>query len=130
MTNLSRVERRNVIERFYSQVSKDVRIDPEWMRQMIEASTPELPDNPTPEQCDAWIELSSILADPEFVANVRANAKEVWDSNNFDLPAWQAAGEPFVAKAKSAIEQGFAPDSDTAQALAQEWLETSRKYAA
>lgn len=127
MTNLSRLERRNVIERFYNQVSQDVRMDPEWMRQMIEASTPELPDNPTPEQCDAWIELSAILADPEFVANVRANAKEVWNQNNFDLPAWQAAGEPFVAKAKAAIEQGFEPDSDIAQALAEEWLETSAR---
>ncbi|EKS35073.1 MerR family transcriptional regulator [Afipia clevelandensis] len=127
MTNLSRLERRNVIERFYTQVSEDVRIDPEWMRQMIEASTPELPDNPTPEQCDAWIELSSILADPDFVANMRANAKEVWNQNDFDLTAWQAAGEPFVAKAKAAIEQGHGPDSETAHALAQEWLETSAR---
>ena len=127
MTNLSRVERRNVIERFYSQVSQDVRIDPEWMRQMIEASTPELPDNPTPEQCDAWIELSAILDDPEFVNTMRANAKEVWDNADFDLAAWQQAGDPFLAKAKNAIEQGFGPESETAHALAQEWLETSAR---
>lgn len=127
MTNLSRTERRNVIERFYNQVSKDVRIDPEWMRQMIEASTPELPDNPTPEQCDAWIELSAILEDPAFVTEMRANAKEVWDSTDFDLTAWQAAAEPFMAKAKDAIALGNGPQSETARALAQEWLETSAR---
>lgn len=127
MTNLSRTERRNVIERFYSQVSQDVRIDPEWMRQMIEASTPELPDDPTPEQCDAWIELSAILDNPEFVNTMRANAKEVWDGSNFDLAAWQAAADPFIAKAKDAIAQGFGPESERARELAQEWLETSAR---
>lgn len=127
MTNLSRLERRNVIERFYSQISQDVRIDPEWMRQMIEASTPELPDDPTPEQCDAWIELSAILDDPEFVTTMRTNAKEIWDRADFDLNAWQAAAEPFLAKAKDAIERGFGPESERAHALAQEWLETSAR---
>jgi DNA-binding transcriptional MerR regulator len=127
MINLSRTERRNVIERFYSQVSQDVRIDPEWMRQMIEASTPELPDDPTPEQCDAWIELSAILDDPGFVANVRSNAKEIWDGADFDLNAWQAAAEPFMEKAKAAVAQGFGPGSETAHELAQEWLETSAR---
>jgi TipAS antibiotic-recognition domain len=127
MTNLSRTERRNVIERFYRQVSQDVRIDPEWMRQMIEASTPELPDDPTPEQCDTWIELSAILDDPEFVATTRANAKEVWNRADFDLNAWQAAAEPFLAKARDAFERGFGPESEEARALAQEWLETSAR---
>lgn len=127
MTNLSRTERRRVIENFYDKVSDGVKMDRNWMRQMIEASTPELPDNPTPEQCDAWIELSAILSDPAFVANVRSNAKEVWDSNDFDLTAWQAAAAPFLAHVKDAIAQGFGPESDTARTLAQQWLETSAR---
>jgi DNA-binding transcriptional MerR regulator len=53
MTTLSRAERRNVVERFYQQVSEDTNIDPAWMREKIESSVPELPDEPTPEQCDA-----------------------------------------------------------------------------
>ena len=43
MTTLSRAERRKIVERFYEQVSEDTRIEPEWMRQHIEASVPELP---------------------------------------------------------------------------------------
>lgn len=127
MTNLSRTERRRVIEDFYEKVSDGVNMDRDWMRQMIEASTPELPDDPTPEQCDAWIELSEILNDPHFVANVRSNAKEVWDSNDFDLTAWQGAAAPFMAKVKDAITQGFGPESETAHMLAREWLETSAR---
>lgn len=127
MTNLSRTERRRVIEGFYDKVSEGVNMDRNWMRQMIEASTPELPDDPTPEQCDAWIELSAMLGDPQFVTNVRSNAKEVWNSNDFDLTAWQAAGEPFMTKVKDAIAQDHGPESETARALAQEWLETSAR---
>jgi DNA-binding transcriptional MerR regulator len=125
MTNLSRAERRSVIERFYNQVSEGVRVDPKWMRQMIDASTPELPDDPTPEQCDAWIELSAILNDPAFIANMRSNAEELWDSETFDHAVYQKASEPIVAKAKEAIALGFEPTSDAGNTLARQWLETS-----
>ena len=50
----------------------------EEVRQMIETTVPELPDDPTPEQCDAWIELSAILNDPSFIAKMRANASDAW----------------------------------------------------
>ncbi len=123
MTTLSRAERRNVIERFYDQVSHGVRIDQQWMRQMIEASTPELPDDPTPEQCDAWIELSDILGDPSFVANMRANASEVWNED-FDHTNYARSSADMIAQARAAIEQGLAPTSETGGRLAREWLET------
>jgi DNA-binding transcriptional MerR regulator len=125
MTTLSRDERRSVIERFYEQVSEDTKIDPAWMRQKIEASVPELPDDPTPEQCDAWIELASILRDPTFMANMRSSAKGVWDSAAFDPGAYQRASEQFIRKAKQAISEGLEPTSEAGHALALEWVETS-----
>jgi hypothetical protein len=76
------------------------------MRQMIDASTPELPDDPTPEQCDAWIELSAILNDPDFVANMRSNAKDFWDHDAFDPAAYQRESEPPLLQARQAIAQG------------------------
>jgi DNA-binding transcriptional MerR regulator len=125
MTTLSREERRSVIERFYEQVSEDTKIDPAWMREKIEASVPELPDDPTPEQCDAWIELASILNDPGFVASMRSNAKGVWDNDAFDPDAFQKASEKFIRKASQAISEGLEPTSEAGKALAWEWLETS-----
>jgi DNA-binding transcriptional MerR regulator len=127
MTTLSRVERRSVIERFYEQVSEDTRIDPEWMRQKIEASVPELPDDPTPEQCDAWIELASILGDPGFVANMRSSVKGVWDTDAFDADAYQRATELLTLKARQAILEGFEPTSETAHGLVRELMETSAR---
>ncbi|MBR0893551.1 MerR family transcriptional regulator [Bradyrhizobium tropiciagri] len=127
MTQLSRTERRNVVERFFEKVSDGINIDRNWIRQMIETSVPELPDEPTPEQCDAWIELSQMLSDPSLVANMRANAEDVWNHHVLDLAAWQKANETVLAKAKEIIARGFEPASEVGQALARDWLETSAR---
>src|SRR5215831_16276668 len=124
MTKLSQAERRSVVERFYQKVSDGAKIDPGWIRQMINASVPELPDDPTPEQCDAWIELSEILNDPEFVANMRSNASEVWNRDGFDPTSYRLASEEMRLKAKEVIDRGFEPTSDAGKALIQEWLQT------
>ncbi|WP_315835142.1 TipAS antibiotic-recognition domain-containing protein [Bradyrhizobium prioriisuperbiae] len=92
-------------------------IDREWARQMIEASPPELPDDPT--QCDAWIELAGILADPAFITNMRTN--EVLD-RGFDHAAYAEATTAMVAKARAAMAQGLDPTSDAGGALAREWI--------
>ncbi|WP_245283903.1 MerR family transcriptional regulator [Bradyrhizobium sp. Cp5.3] len=109
MTQLSRAERRNVVESFFEKVSDGINVDQKWVRRMVEATIPELPDEPTPEQCDAWIELSAILADPSFIANMRSNASDVWDRDAFDLEACQKASDAIVLRAKQAIEHGSSP---------------------
>lgn len=125
MTQLSRTERHNVVERFFDKVSDGINIDRTWARQMIEASVPELPDEPTPEQCDAWIELSAILNDPSFIASMRANASDVWTSEVLDPVAWQKASDCILVKAKRAVDDGLDPASDAGKALAREWLDTT-----
>ncbi|MBR0873864.1 MerR family transcriptional regulator [Bradyrhizobium tropiciagri] len=127
MTQLSRSERRDVVERFFEKVSDGINIDRKWVRQMIETTVPELPDDPTPEQCDAWIELSAILGDPSFIANMRANASDTWDRDSFDMQAYQAASNAMVQQAKRAIDDGLAPTSDAGNLIAREWLETSAR---
>ncbi len=127
MTKLSRDERRSIVEAFYERASDGVNIDPDWMRQMIEASVPELPDDPTPGQFDAWIELSGILRDPEFAASMRNNAKDIWDGATFDPKAWQAESDVMVVKAADAIARGFEPTSEAGRTLARQWLEISAR---
>jgi DNA-binding transcriptional MerR regulator len=127
MTKLSRDERRSVIEAYYERISDGVNIDPEWMRQMIEASVPELPEKPTPEQCDAWTELSGILRDPVFAANMRKNAKDIWDDATFDAKVWKTESDAILIKANDAIVQGFEPTSEAGQAIAREWVEITAR---
>lgn len=124
MTRLSQTERRSVVERFYEKVSDGTRIDLNWVRQMIDASVPELPDEPTPEQCDAWIELAGILNEPDFIANMRSNANEFWARDGADPAAYREASEQIWRKAKETIDRGVAPASAEGAALVQDWMET------
>ena len=124
MIQLSQAERRSVVERFYEKVSDGTRIDLKWVRQMIEASIPELPDEPTPEQCDAWIELSEILNDPTFIANMRSNANEFWARDGVDPTAYREASEKIWRRAKETIDRGVTPTSAEGAALVQGWMQT------
>jgi hypothetical protein len=124
MTNLSQADRRAVIARFYDAVSEGTTMDADWKRRAIEASTPELPDEPTPEQVDAWIEMSEIVSDPSFVAAMRRNARETWTAD-FDGAAYAAAASTVLAKARAAIADDAQPSSEVGGEIAREWLAAS-----
>jgi hypothetical protein len=109
---LSNEERRAVIENFYERVSEGIPIDETWKRRMVDASAPKLPDDPTPEQLDAWIELAELVQDPTFVENLRNSAKEVW--GKFDMNAMRQAADDVAAAAKDAIARSVGPESPEA----------------
>jgi hypothetical protein len=94
-----------LIERFYDRVSEGIPIDETWKRCMIDAATPKLPDNPTPAELDAWIELAEIVSDPKFIENLRENANEVW--GKFDMEALRRAGDEVAAAARDALARSI-----------------------
>jgi DNA-binding transcriptional MerR regulator len=117
VTRFTNEERRAVIEKFYAQVAEGLPIDEKWQKSMIDASTPRLPDTPTAEQLDAWIELAELVADPSFIASLRAAAKQSWEPG-LDLPALNAANDRALAAAAALRARGVSPESDEARALA------------
>jgi hypothetical protein len=119
VTRLSNEERRAAIEGFYERVSEGLPIDEAWKRRMIDASTPKLPDDATPSQLDAWIELAEIIADPAFVESMRENAKEVW--GRFDMAAMRAAGDAVAAEARDARGRGVPPESEEARTIVERY---------
>jgi DNA-binding transcriptional MerR regulator len=119
VTRLSNEERKAVIERFYDRISEGVPIDAEWKRKMVEASAPSLPDNPTSEQLDAWIELAEMVSDPGFVERLRDNAREVW--GKFDMSALRRAADEAADLAKDAIRRGAAPESAEAREVVERY---------
>lgn len=114
VTRLSNEERKAMITRFYEQVAEGIPIDKQWMRAMIEASAPKLPDEPTPEQLDAWVELAEIVSDPKFVESLRDSARDAWGPG-FDVSAMRAANDETLARATEARAHGIAPESDGAK---------------
>lgn len=126
VTNFSQTEFRAAIERFYDQVADGANMDAAWKQQMIDAGTPTLPDDPTPEQIDAWTEFMAIVSDKAFIKEVRANMAQMWNEE-FDPAAYAKASSTAFSRARIAIAAGFEPGSETGRSIAQEWLQNSAR---
>lgn len=121
MTSLSQAERRAVIECFFGEVSADPQINPKWTKQMVKLSTPELPDEPTPEQIDAWIELSRMVSDPAFIETMRANARDS-KGHSMNAERFNSLYGDIKARAREAMAQGVEPDSKAGRVFGEEFL--------
>jgi hypothetical protein len=72
LARLSAQERQQIIDDFVDRTFAEVA--PNTLAQRMRTMPAELPDDPTPEQVDAWIELASLVADEGFQRRVRAMA--------------------------------------------------------
>lgn len=70
LARLSVDERRNIIEDFMLEVSEGVTGATD-LRERLRRSPVELPDAPTSEQVDAWIQLAELIQDPGFRSGMR-----------------------------------------------------------
>jgi DNA-binding transcriptional MerR regulator len=116
-------EARHIVEEFIDAVFADHENDPFAGR--MRSALPELPENPSDPQIDAWIELADLVKDDTFRSRVRAmvNAgeqqREATDSSGTDT-ANQAAGQAVVDRADVAIAAGVAPTAPGSQAVVAE----------
>ncbi|MFD9739826.1 MerR family transcriptional regulator [Umezawaea sp. NPDC059074] len=106
LATLSARERQRIIDDFIGGVFADVRsedaaIVAEWMR--------ELPDDPSPEQVDAWVELAELVADEDFGRKLRHVVLHGGGSERLEFGL---AIRPVVLEhAGGAVEEGIAADS-------------------
>lgn len=124
MTQLSRAQLRDTVERYFDSVASGSAIDADWKQRMIDMNTPELPAHPTPRQIDAWNEITAMLTDQTFIAQVRADTGDMWRSD-FDPTAYAAASDATLAKVREAMTNGEQPSSPIGLAIAREWLRAS-----
>ncbi|MGW1678431.1 MerR family transcriptional regulator [Saccharopolyspora sp. NPDC002376] len=119
-------ERNRLIDEFWDEVSADLNVAPgftEWMR----SAKPNLPDDPSTEQLEAWLELAELVQDQDFRRAVRAlyqehsNRREAGETmiDHSNAPKWWAITD----EAKTSAESGTAPDSAEARALADRLME-------
>jgi len=122
LARLSAQERKQIIDDFVSEVFAGLEPDPGLAARMRQA-TPDLPDDPSPEQVDAWVELAELVQDPGFRRRIAAMAEQGAQARAAD-PATdedQARTPDFVARvlehAGPAAELGVAPDTGEAAAV-------------
>jgi DNA-binding transcriptional MerR regulator len=116
VTQLTNEERKNVIEGYYQRIADGIPPDSPWRKKLAEASRPQLPDNPTPEQLDAWIELSEMLSDETFVERQRNHMREAAEGK-LDMLKLRTANVEAARAAANARAEGASPGSEAGRAV-------------
>ncbi|MGW4110579.1 helix-turn-helix domain-containing protein [Actinosynnema sp. NPDC004786] len=122
LARLSEEERQAILDDFFEEVFGGLDLEPTFEQRMRSVRV-ELPDDPTAEQLEAWIELANLVRDPDFRASIRrmserhqemrAQGADLSPSSPAQLEAFQYA----IAQAREALDAGVDPRSPGAAAV-------------
>ncbi|MEA2157102.1 MAG: hypothetical protein QOE11_3242 [Solirubrobacteraceae bacterium] len=120
LARLSAAERRTIVTDFVEEAFVGVDADP-GVAKMMRGALPELPDEPTTEQLQAWIELAELVAADDFRRRVRAMAQRSAE-DRAGAPAAQpgsaahaSAAQAVAERAGAALAAGIDPASASAR---------------
>lgn len=124
LARLSEDERRRIIHDFLDEVFGGLQVDPGFEARMRSA-LPELPDEPTPEQLDAWIELAELVSDDDFRRRIRgmaehASADRAGGAEQPDPAAFRKTAALVSEKGGAALAAGIDPGSAEARIFVDE----------
>ncbi|WP_072475830.1 MerR family transcriptional regulator [Amycolatopsis australiensis] len=124
LASMSDEERKRLVDEFWDEIVSGLEVDEEFYRRM-RAGKPELPDDPSPEQLEAWIEFAELIQDADFRALIRGMSEQQSaqiKSGEFKQPAdaWRDNWNAWMARAQEALDAGQSPTSESGQTLAAE----------
>lgn len=117
LARLSAAERRQIIDDFTAEVFAG--LDPSPARFARWAAAPDLPDDPSAEQVEAWVELAELVADRAFREQVRQVASV---GVQIQSGRWLADVERAQDEAEAARQRGVPPDSAEAARIVEHIL--------
>jgi len=126
LAQLSDDERKRIVADFLDTAFEGLDMDPTFVAHM-KSGLPELPEDPKPEQVDAWIELAELVQDASFQASIRrmseqhAAARASGEDVRPDA-GWQQAAALVTERSNAALAAGLDPASPEAQAVVDEVL--------
>jgi DNA-binding transcriptional MerR regulator len=101
-----------LLDEFIDDVGGGVPARHQWLLAMREAMVPELPEEPTVEQLDAWLELAELLGDADFRSSLRGMGRDYWEQGYEPDPELQ---QRVVREAYAAAAAGVEPGTPQAQ---------------
>ncbi|MEW1648462.1 MULTISPECIES: MerR family transcriptional regulator [unclassified Streptomyces] len=124
LARLSAAERRRIMEEFVEELFHGLdTVDP-CIKERMRSLAVDLPDDPTPEQVDAWVELAETVQDPEFRAQMRRAVE--FNASDQDRAAVRGRSTWFpmrlVQLGAEARRRGIDPASPEAEAILREVL--------
>ncbi|MGC0329411.1 DNA-binding transcriptional MerR regulator [Streptomyces sp. SAI-170] len=124
LARLSAAERARIVEDFMTEIFDGLDTADPDIRRRLRFAPADLPDDPTAEQVDAWVELAGMIQDPRF----RAQMREMIEFNAADRGPGVPAGTSLwfmsrlVQLAGEALREGVAPDAPEADELLRQLL--------
>ena len=118
LAQMSAAERRQMIDDFLAEVFEG--LEPSPARAQRWAAAPNLPDDPSPEQVDAWVELAELVSDRDFRRRTRQVTEygiQLEANGLEDLAGWA------TQHAVAALLRGCPPDSAEAAKVVNRILE-------
>ncbi|PXY17993.1 MerR family transcriptional regulator [Prauserella flavalba] len=130
LASMSDEERKRLVDEFWHEVTEGLDVDSEFYAHMRSAK-PELPDDPSPEQLEAWVEFAELVQDADFRALIRgmgeqqaerrARGEDIDTFSQAQKDAWCGWSE----RAQAALDAGLPPDGDEGRALADDIAQLS-----
>ncbi|GAB0105880.1 MerR family transcriptional regulator [Nocardia sp. JMUB6875] len=118
LANLTQTERHRYIHDFIDDTFGGVNGNPA-MLELLRSSMPDLPEDPTPEQVEAWMELVQLVQDNDFRSAVRRMAayQEKQRAEGDDTGLHHELTETVREQVGRALTTGIAPDSAAAEVI-------------
>jgi DNA-binding transcriptional MerR regulator len=106
-------ERRRIVAEFLDSIFAGTSVDPAFEAK-LRSVTPEMPDDPTDEQVDAWIELADLVRDAGFRSRLRQMNQRSFDPTPPATPTGPEArrtAELVNERVAAALDAGIQPDA-------------------
>lgn len=110
-------ERRRIVDEFFDSIFTELTDSPEAAEfsARVRGASPDLPDDPTDEQVDAWIALAEMLREQDFRARLREMGKRSFSPGERRLaPTDPAEISWFTGHVAEHMDAGLAPDGPAA----------------
>ncbi|MDP9793395.1 DNA-binding transcriptional MerR regulator [Catenuloplanes nepalensis] len=127
LAGMSDDERDRLLDEFWAEVSTGLEV-PEKLLGWWRSARPQLPDQPTTAQLEAWIELADLVQNREIRTAVRRQLHDICTTGAGPLmssaPILDAFEEstPIGQAAMDAARDGVPPDSPEARLIADRWV--------
>jgi DNA-binding transcriptional MerR regulator len=124
LARLSAAERRRILQEFVDEMFHGLDLADPDIQERMNTMAMDLPEDPTPRQVDAWVEMAEMVQDPEFRTQMRQAAEFNAADRAHDTPRGASMWffKRLVELVGRARERGIAPESPEADKVLKDLL--------
>ena len=97
----------------------------DWREEFLRNVSVRMPEELSPEQAAAWVELVTLVKDPDFAAEHRQHTAHFWEAlrgRGIELAWWHEQMTEIGNRARAAVGTDAAPESGEVQEIVDDWV--------